>query len=58
MQGVGSKISIYYVDSNLFNKLEHEFAHAILNSNDLKIGHNPKYDKSFYNWELSRKYGY
>lgn len=58
MQGVGSKISIYYVDSNLFNKLEHEFAHAILNSNDLKIGHSSKYDNSFYNWKLSRKYGY
>lgn len=57
VNGVGSKITINYVDDKLFEKLEHEFAHAILNSNNIAKGHEEKYDSDFYNWNLSRNLG-
>lgn len=57
MPGIGSSMVINYVDENLFNKLEHEFAHAIRNSNRLPKGHVNEHDKDFYNWSFSRKHG-
>lgn len=56
-EGIGSIMIINYVDENLFNKLEHEFAHAIRNSNKLPKGHVKIHDNDFYNWSLSREYG-
>jgi hypothetical protein len=53
--GVGSIIVINYIDENLFGKLEHEFAHAIRQSNNLPSGHVKIHDSDFYNWKLTRE---